>query len=186
MEEVNDDLRRKWGKTLNFGIVYGKTAFGLSKQLNISEREAEQYLDKYFLRYRHIKRWMDRTAEFVKQNGYVWLRSGFKKVFPSQEGLTDHEVRSAVNAVIQGLAGHILFFGLIGCQKYLDENHCKSFLTLEVHDSILCNIHSSEMAIIPDLTNIMCEYFKQFIPDWKTPLAVDVKAGENWGEMTKF
>lgn len=184
-EEVTEEQRSRIGKVLNFSIIYGKTSFGLAKTLNCSEQEGQRYLDRYFLQYPNVKKWIDYTIEYVKEHGYVWIRSGFKKYFPSTEGLTDHEIRAAVNVPIQGLAGHILFYALIGVDKFLVANKLKSFLSLEIHDSIVLNVHKTELSILPELTHIMTVFFKKYI-DFSTPLKVDVKIGYNWGDMEKY
>jgi len=186
LDQVTDDQRTRIGKKINFSIIYLKSAWGLARDLKISEKEAQNYLNSFFLTYRQTKKYIDDTIQFVKEHGYILLRSGFKKYYPAEEGLTDHEIRSAFNATIQGLAGHILFMALIEIDKFLVENNLKSFLTLEVHDSVVINLHKTELNIIPDLVNVMINAVYKYIPDWKTPLVADVKIGLDWGHMQKY
>lgn len=184
-ELVTEDERKDIGKVMNFQIIYGATEYGVAKVMKCDTLTARHYLNNYLSTYYKTKEWMDETTEFVKKNGYVWIRSGFKKYFPNYQNLNDHEIRSAINAPIQGLAGHILFWALIGVQKFLEINKFKSFLSLEIHDSIIANIHKTEMNIIPELKHIMETYLLNFIK-FKQPIIVDVKVGENLGSMQDY
>lgn len=205
IDQVTEEQRRLIGKTFNFGLIYGMTIFGIIKKMKLvekyqkqdksltfkqakflAEKEAQIYLDKFFGIYSKTKQWMDNISESVKENRYVWIRSGFKKYFPPEIKLTDHEIRSAINIPIQGLAGHILFYALIGVNKFLKFNKFKSKLLLEVHDSIVAGIHKDELEIIPEIKHIMKNFFKKYIPNFKTPIEVDVKIGESWGNMEKI
>ncbi len=203
-EDVTDDQRRNIGKVFNFGLIYGMTVYGIAKKMKLvdkimikdrslsfrqakwlAEKEAQILLDKFFEVYFKIKQWMDKTSQFVIDNRYVTMRSGLVKYFPSDIKLTDHELRSAINTPIQGLAGHILFYALIGVDKFVTFNKLLSKLLLEVHDSIVMGIHKSELEIIPEIKHIMTHSFKKFI-EFKTPLAVDAKIGENWKIMEEI
>jgi DNA polymerase-1 len=200
-EQVTDEQRRNIGKVFNFGLIYGMTVYGISKKMKLidkymakdksltwkqakflAEKEAQTLLDKFFDVYYKIKQWMDSTTQFVVDNRYITMKSGLIKYFPSDIKLTDHELRSAINIPIQGLAGHILFYALIGVDEFVTRKKLLSKLLLEVHDSIVMGIHKDELEVIPEIKYVMCNYFKKFM-DFKTPLKVDAKIGENWKEM---
>jgi DNA polymerase-1 len=184
-ELVTEDERRMVGKSLNFGIIYGSTEHGVARTMKCDLATARRYIDNFFSTYKKTKEWMDRTMEFVREHRYVQLRSGFRRYFPGSLELTDHELRSAVNTPIQGLAGNILFMALIGLQDFLDKHKLRSFLTLEIHDSVVCNIHESEISILPELKHIMETYFLNFI-DFSIPIQADIKIGPNLGEMEEW
>jgi len=184
-EEVTEDDRRDIGKTFNFGLIYGLTLFGIKKRLRCTEIEAQGYLDRFFAKYYKIKQWMDATIAFVRKNHYVESRTGQRRRFPVWDEVDEKLCREAVNMPIQNLAGHILLYSLIAIEKYLTVAHTLSTLNLEVHDSVILNVHKNEMDIIPTIKEIMLTYFLNFIP-FGSPLGVDVKIGENWGEMENF
>ncbi len=184
IEQVTSQMRRE-AKIINFGIIYGMSEFGLSRALGVDIKIARKYIMRYFDRYRAVGTWRDKTTLFVKRNGYVDIRSGFRRPFPilstMEESTIQKTLRTALNAPIQGLAGNILGYALIGVWKLLES--FKSKLLLEVHDSLVCQIHESERELIPQIKEVMINYFKPFIPDFEVPLAVDCKIGYSWGEM---
>jgi DNA polymerase-1 len=180
---ITEQERRDIGKVMNFQSIYGASEFGVARVLKCNLATARLYLYNFFKKYYKTKEWMDKTAVFVKKNGYVVIRSGFKKYFPNYPNLNDHEIKSAMNTPIQGLAGHILFMALIEVQKFIELNKLKSFLSLEIHDSIVMNIHKSEINILPEIKNLMETCHLKYIPDFKIPLKVDIKIGENLGEL---
>lgn len=185
-ELVTEDERRNIGKTMVFQVLYGATEHGVARVMKCDIVTAISYLHKFFEKYYKTKQWMDETTEFVKENGYVTIRSGFKKYFPNYQNLSDHEIRSAMNAPIQGLAGHILFMALIGVNKFLETNGFKTFISLEIHDSIVMNIHKTELDIIPEISNIMEICHLKYMPDFKVPMKVDIKVGDSLGELVDY
>lgn len=185
MELVTEDERRNIGKVMNFQIIFGATEYGVAKVMKCDLITARLYLHNFFEKYYKTKEWMDKTTEFVKENGYVIVRPGFKKYFPNYQNLSDHEIRSAINIPIQGLDANISFMALIGVQEFLEFNKLKSFLSLEIHDSIVANIHKTEMAILPEIKNIMETYFLKLI-EFTMPILVDIKVGESLGTMSDF
>ena len=179
--EVTKEERRRVGKTFNFGIIYGMTVYGLAKRLGVDEGTAKLYLDRYFFKYQGVRAYMDRIIEFVRKEGYVYTLSGRRRWFHGWEGVDEHNLREAINAPIQGLAGDILLYAVLGVDKLLRGR--KSFLTLEVHDSIVVNVHRSELNLIPEIEDTMLHYFREFIPGFKSELKVDYSIGLSWGEM---
>lgn len=181
-EKVTEDQRRE-AKTVNFGIIYGLSKYGLSQQLGIEEAEAELWLFRFFEKYYMTKKYMEETSAFCKKYGYVEALSGRRRYFPSWEEFDEKKLKEAVNFPIQSLASDILLYGAIAVDHLLRGR--KSFLVLEVHDSLLLNIHRSELGLIGEIRHAMTTYFKQFMP-FDSPLKVDVKIGENWGEMEDY
>jgi DNA polymerase-1 len=188
LEDVTAQLRRDVGKVINFGLIYGMTEYGVANHLDIDIDTARKYLERYFNRYKGVARWREQTERSIRKNGYVDIRSGFRRHFPIISDLDDKAVRqiirTALNVPIQGLAGNILGYAFIGVNTFLEGK--KSFILLEVHDSILVSIHESEQALIPKIKEIMLTYSQPHIPDFAMPLDVDVKTGMNWGEMEEM
>ena len=181
--KITPDERRNVGKTFNFGISYGLTIHGIVKRLKCTPKQAEEYLNRFFKAYAKTKLYMDATELFVKENGYVKSRTGRYRRFPIWGNLDDESVRQAINAPVQALAGDIMLFSMIALEKFLESY--RSYMCLEVHDSILFNIHKSELSLIPRINEIMSTSFKQYI-EFAKEVAIDFKIGENWGDMEKY
>lgn len=186
---ITEEERKETGKTFNFGLIYGLTKWGISKRLKCSEAQAEEYLSKFFAKYHKIREWQQSVIKFVHQYHYVESRTGRKRRFPLWKGRTffkkdvEEMEKEAINFPIQSLASDILLYSLVRIAKLLENG--KSTLNLEVHDSIICNIHKTERDLIPEIKDIMLTYFRTFIL-FKTQLAVDVKVGEDWGSMEEI
>ncbi len=185
-EDVTEDQRSNNGKSLNFGPIYGQTAYGVAEKIGCTKGEAQIFLDRHFNKYKGVKAWMDMVREFVLKNGYVYSITGRRRYFPNLHEMEERDlekaIREGINMPIQALASDIMLYSILGIQDFLDNNNLKSFLTLEVHDSVLMNIHESEIGIIPTIQSIMETYPKNFI-QFELPLKVDTKIGENWEEM---
>jgi DNA polymerase-1 len=180
-QNVTSEQRRLIGKTFNFGIIYGMSPWGIKERLGCSEDQAKNYLAKFFMAYWKVQEWMNKIRDYVNQNGYVYSMTGRRRRFPSWEALEEKNFREAINFPVQSLASDILLYSLIGIDLLLTGR--KSFLTLEVHDSIVCNIHRSELDLIGQIKDVMLSYFQDYLPDFKMPLEVDVAIGPNWGEL---
>ena len=181
-EQITDDQRRE-AKTVNFGIIYGLSKYGLAQQLGIEETEAELWLFRFFEKYYMTKRYMEETSAFCKKYGYVEALSGRRRYFPSWEEFDNRKLKEVINFPIQATASDILLYGAVFVDRLLKGR--KSFLILEVHDSLLLNLHKSEIGLIDEIKEGMCNYFRQFMP-FDSPLKVDISCGENWGEMEKW
>jgi DNA polymerase-1 len=182
-EAVTSDQRRNIGKVFNFSVIYGVTVWGLMRHLKCDKLQAQMYLDKFFGTYYKTKQWMDKTASFISNNGYVRSRTGRYRRFPIWDTMDEKQAREGINMPIQSLASDILLYSLIGLDRFLADK--KSYLCLEIHDSIICNIHKDEMAIVPDIKHIMLNYWRTYIP-FRLPLEVDIKMGSSWGEMEEW
>jgi DNA polymerase-1 len=179
---VTTEERRTVGKTFNFGLVYGMTSYGIMRRLGCSEGEAKNFLMRFFGEYSRVDKWMKEVELYVRKNHYVRTLSGRIRHFPSYDSLEDSNIREAINTPIQGTASDILLYSLIGIERFLKHNNLKSFLILQVHDSIVFNIHEDERACLPYIKGIMLNHFKKYM-DFKSELQVDFKAGANWQDM---
>jgi DNA polymerase-1 len=185
-EKITSEQRARVGKTFNFGLIFGMTVYGLKRRLGCSEGEAQLFLNKYFDTYASVAKWMKSTEAFVREHEYVETLSGRKRRFPSWKGLGDKQIREAINTPIQGTAGDCLLYALIGVSNFLKAHKCKSFLTLEVHDCMLLNVHKTELDILPEIANIMVEYPTKFMDLSFMPLDVECKMGKDWGSMESY
>jgi DNA polymerase-1 len=185
IDKVNNDLRRK-AKTINYGIIYGISAFGLSKQLNISRNEADSFLKAYFKEYEGILNYIKNITNFCKKNGFVktlfdrkCFISGINNKNPS---LRNFAIRAAVNAPIQGSAADIIKKAMIKIHQFLIEKKLDTKMILQVHDELLFEMPESEITFLTkEIKNIM---EKANLPDinLKVPLIVDEGSGNTWAE----
>ena len=184
MKDVSSDLRRQ-AKAVNFGIIYGISAYGLAKQLGISNFEASDFIKKYFNKFRGIKEFMEYTKETCRQNGYVETLCGRKCFFPRIKdknfALRSFQERAAINAPIQGTAADIIKFAMIKIDKRLKKNKECNML-LQVHDELIFEIDQSKIEkysnlIIDEMQNALEPHTKLSIP-----LIVDSNSGKNWNE----
>jgi len=184
MKDVSSDLRRK-AKAVNFGIIYGISAYGLAKQLGIANFEASDFIKKYFNKFNGIKEFMEHTKEICRQNGYVETLCGRKCFFPRIKdknfALRSFQERAAINAPIQGTAADIIKFAMIKIDKELNNNKdCK--MLLQVHDELIFEIQETKLEkfsslIINKMQNALDPHTKLSIP-----LIVDSNSGKNWNE----
>ena len=175
-----DPMVRRDAKAINFGIIYGISPFGLSKQLGISKSLAKQYIDSYFEKYSEIKHYMDETTQFASQNGYVLTPFG-RKCYIS--GFDNHvnqgfAARAAINAPIQGGAADITKMAMIKIQKELKQKNMKTKMLLQVHDELVFEVPEAELETAKQLIKTQMENVVQL----SVPLIVDIGVGKNWKE----
>ena len=185
IDKIDNNLRRK-AKTINYGIIYGISAFGLSKQLNITRSDADLFLKEYFKKYKGILDYIDETTNFCKKNGFVKTIFGRKcfiaGINNKNPNFRNFAIRAAINAPIQGSAADIIKKAMIKIYKFFNKNKVKSKLILQVHDELLFEMPESEITYLTkEITNIM---EKAILPDviLNVPLVVDVGKGNNWAE----
>ena len=185
IDKIDNNLRRK-AKTINYGIIYGISAFGLSKQLNITRSDADFFLKEYFKKYKGILDYIDETTNFCKKNGFVKTIFGRKcfiaGINNKNPNFRNFAIRAAINAPIQGSAADIIKKAMIKIYKFFNKNKVKSKLILQVHDELLFEMPESEITYLTkEITNIM---EKAILPDviLNVPLVVDVGKGNNWAE----
>ena len=185
LEEVTDDLRRK-AKTINYGIIYGISAFGLAKQLNIKRSEADIFLKEYFKNYKGILNYIEGTTEFCKKNGFVETlfrrKCYIEGINNKNPSFRNFAIRAAVNAPIQGSAADIIKKAMIKVDKFLEEKKTKTKMILQVHDELLFEMYESEINYLSmEIKKIM---ENAFLPEVKLdiPLVADVGKGSSWAE----
>ena len=181
LEEVDSDLRRS-AKTINFGIIYGQSAFGLANQLGISRTEAASYIDKYFAQYPGIKQYMEVTKEYAREHGFVktlygrkCFLNGIKAGNPSLRAFAE---RAAINAPLQGTAADIIKKAMIKIYQLLNDKHLKSQMILQVHDELLFEAPADELNQVKSLVKKEMEN----VISLSVPVIVDVKYGGDWNE----
>ena len=183
-KDVTKDLRRK-AKAVNFGIIYGISAFGLAKQLSISNYEASDFIKEYFKKFTGIKEYMENTKELCRKNGYVETLCGRKCFFPRIKdknfALRSFQERAAINAPIQGTAADIIKLAMIKINdKIKSTNECK--MLLQVHDELIFEIKNDKLKkyrkiIVAEMENALKPKF-----DLSVPLSVDSNNADNWSD----
>ncbi len=180
-DEVTE-LQRRNAKAVNFGIVYGISAFGLSEGLSIGWKEAAVYIDEYFRTYPGIKLFLDDTVKHAKKMGYVVTLFGRRRPVPelSSSNFMQRSFgeRVAMNAPIQGTAADIIKIAMVGVNRRLKEEKLKSKLVLQVHDELLIEVYKPEL---PRVQAILQEEMEH-AADLDVPLEIDMHTGENWYE----
>jgi len=181
IEDVTSEERRR-AKAVNFGIVYGISDYGLSRDLHISRKEAAGYIDEYFARYPGVKSFMDKVVEEAHQTGAVTTMYGRRRELPAihsknfnQRSLAE---RMAMNTPIQGTAADIIKIAMIRASRMLKEANVKSRILLQVHDELVLEVVNEE---IPKVTEILKEAMEH-AAELSVPLVVDVNVGKNWAE----
>jgi DNA polymerase I len=188
IKKVNQDHRRK-AKAINFGIIYGISQYGLAKQINVSNYEAEVFLDAYFAKFPEIKVYMDDTIKFCRKSGYVnnifGRRSHFIGINDKNFNVRNFQERAAINAPIQGSASEIMRLAMISLnQKLTDEKNIKSKMLLQIHDELIFEIpKNDEKVMVKLIKEKMTSVAKSDYHSFSTPLTVDINIGENWGSL---
>jgi DNA polymerase-1 len=181
-DDVNDQMRET-AKRVNFGVVYGISAFGLSKDLGVSTQEAQNFIDTYFLRYPRVGEFIGNQIKFARDNGYVSTIMNRRRYFPhinsSNIGLRQFNERQAVNASIQGSAADLIKLAMIDIQRELDKKNMRSKMVAQVHDELLFDFPKAEK---PELVKIAKEGMEGAIK-LDVPLKASLKIGQNWSEM---
>lgn len=180
-EEVTD-LQRRNAKAVNFGIVYGISSFGLSQDLSISKKEAAEYIEQYFETYPDVKKFLDKTVENAKRNGYVTTLYGRRRPIPELSSgnfmQRSFGERVAMNSPIQGTAADIMKLAMIHVWERLHKENLKSRLILQVHDELLIETLAEEEELV---RQILTEEM-QHAAELSVTLEIDLHTGENWYE----
>jgi DNA polymerase-1 len=183
LEQVSPEQRRA-AKAVNFGLIYGMSAFGLARQLGIGRGEAQQYVDLYFARYPGVKRYMDETRERAREQGYVETVFGRRLYLPDirsrNRAMQQYAERSAINAPMQGTAADIIKLAMISvddwCQRHPDEVR----LIMQVHDELVFEVRADAVEAVRD--EIRSRMIGAAGDALRVPLKVDVGIGANWDE----
>jgi DNA polymerase-1 len=180
-DEVTAQQRRN-AKAVNFGIIYGISAFGLSKDLSISRNDAKHYIEQYFKTYPKVKEYIDRLVASARETGYSVTMFGRRRPIPELKDSNfmrrQFGERVAMNAPIQGTAADIMKIAMIRVSQSLAASHMKSRVVLQVHDELLVETApGEEEAVKQILTECMTH-----AADLKVPLEIDINEGQNWAE----
>jgi DNA polymerase I len=179
LEDVNADQRRM-AKVINFGLIYGMSAFGLASQLNLERSAAQAYIDRYFARYPGVADYMQHTRETARRQGYVETVFGRRLYLPEINARNPQRrqgaERAAINAPMQGTAADLIKLAMIAVQGWLDHERLGSRLLLQVHDELILEVPDRELEHVrAELPAHMCN-----VAELKVPLRVGVGAGSNW------
>jgi DNA polymerase-1 len=178
-EEVTPDMRRK-AKEVNFGILYGSTAFGLAQNLRIPRSEATEIIKAYFQEFSAIKRYMDNAINTAREKEYVETLMGRRRYLRdinsrniSTRGFAE---RNAINAPIQGTAADIIKIAMVNIHDWLLKEKLKTRMIMQVHDELVFDVHKHEVELVKDnVTRLMCSAVQL-----EVPMEVEVGVGDNW------
>ena len=181
LDKVTKDQRRK-AKAINFGLIYGMSAFGLAKQIDVSRTEAKQYIDGYFENYPGVLKFMDETKEKAKSQGYVETILGRRLYLPQinakNKMLQQHALRTAINAPMQGSSADIIKKAMLDIQAWIDAEDNGIKMIMQVHDELVFEVQEEKSIEYAEIIrSMMAETLKLSIP-----LDVDVGIGSNWQE----
>ena len=181
LDAVSSEQRR-YAKVINFGLIYGMSAYGLASQLNIETSAAKQYIDLYFARYPGVKRYMDSTRMQAKEQGYVETVFGRRLWLPEINGANGMRrqaaERAAINAPMQGTAADLIKLSMIAVQGWLEKEKLQTKLIMQVHDELVLEVPQAELALVKEkVRELMCN-----VAELKVPLEVGLGEGGNWDE----
>ena len=181
LDKVTKDQRRK-AKAINFGLIYGMSAFGLAKQIDVSRTEAKQYIDGYFENYPGVLKFMDETKEKAKSQGYVETILGRRLYLPQinakNKMLQQHALRTAINAPMQGSSADIIKKAMLDIQAWIDAEDNGIKMIMQVHDELVFEVQEEKSIEYAEIIrSMMAETLKLSIP-----LDVDVGIGSSWQE----
>ena len=181
LKGVTDDQRRS-AKAINFGLIYGMSAFGLSRQLGVSQPVARDYIERYFTRYPGVHEYMERTRELARSQGFVETLFGRRLYLPSIDARVAMQrqaaERTAINAPMQGTAADIVKRAMIGVDGWLAESGLDALMIMQVHDELVFEVRESEVEL---LVEGVCERMAA-AAELAVPLVVDCGTGANWDE----
>ena len=179
--DVTKEMRGR-AKTANFGIIYGISAFGLSRRMNLSVSEAKEFIEEYFRTYPGVKKYMDKSIERAREKGYVQTIMGRKRYLPDilsrNSVVRGFAERNAINAPIQGSAADIIKIAMINIHKKIEEKQLKAGMILQVHDELVFDVPEKEIDMLSDI--VVSEMQNAVKLD--VPLTVDWGMGRNWLE----
>ena len=181
LDDVTREMRDK-AKTVNFGIIYGISAFGLQQRLNIPRKEAAELIENYFEKYPGVRTYIDDTIEYAKEHGYVKTMTGRRRylrdINSKNFSIRSAAERLAMNSPIQGTAADLLKLAMIRVHAMLREGNYQTKMLLTVHDEIVFDLHKDEQdEVLPKIENCM----KTALP-LKVPVVVEMGVGKNWLE----
>jgi len=181
-EEVTREMRSN-AKTVNFGIIYGVSAFGLSQQTDLSRSESAEIINNYFETYPKLKAYMDNNIELARAQGYVETILGRRRYLPdinsNNRTVRGHAERNAINAPVQGSAADLVKVAMINVARALEKSGLNAKMTLQVHDELLFDVPKKE---VEDLKALIVHEMEQAFPDLVVPMIAEAGVGQNWLE----
>ena len=188
IKKINSEMRRK-AKTINFGIIYGISQYGLAKQIGVSNIEAEEFLNSYFLKFPEIKDYMKTTINFCRKSGYVSNIFGRKThiigINDKNFNVRNFQERAAINAPIQGSASEIMRLAMIRLSKEISPNKKNNLkMLLQIHDELIFESDDKEVKNASKfIKDTMTSVQESELHSFSIPLLVDINTGQNWGEL---
>lgn len=181
LDEVSSDQRRS-AKAINFGLIYGMSAFGLAKQIGVDRKQAQAYIDRYFARYPGVLSYMERTREQASEQGYVETLFGRRLYLPEihakNQAMRKAAERTAINAPMQGTAADIIKRAMIKVEAWLNDSSLDAGVIMQVHDELVLEVREDQ---IDAVTKGLKEHMAQ-AAELDVPLVVEVGVGDNWDE----
>jgi len=186
LEKVDDRLR-SFAKAINFGLMYGKTAFGLAAEMKISRSEAAQMIEKYFIKYAGVKRFLDGQIALARSRGYVTTLAGRKRelldIRSANPAIRNNAERMAMNSPIQGTAADLMKLGMIELDEFLRKSNLKSKMILQVHDEVVLDCPRAELDAVEAVLRDALEVRVQKHLPLNVPLKINVSRGETWADL---
>ena len=180
------DFQRKVAKKVNFGIIYGMSAYGLSKELKITPLEAQNFIDDYFSRFPKVKKYIDKISASAKDKGYVETILGRRRRLPdinsSNIQLQEFSRRQAINAPVQGSCADLIKIAMVRISKDLKDHKLKTKLTIQIHDELIFDVAPNELE---EASKLIQRDMEQAF-GLSVPVKVNLEAGKNWGQMRKL
>ncbi|RJR38725.1 MAG: DNA polymerase I [Deltaproteobacteria bacterium] len=184
-ELVTSEMRRQ-AKVINFGIIYGMSAFGLAKQLGVGNRVAQDFIHRYFQRHARVKAYLEETLEAARRQGWVTTLLGRRRQIPqinsSNRILRQEAERAAINTPLQGAAADIIKKAMLEIEPALQNAGIGTNMLLQLHDELLFEVPEAELAATARVVRRVMEEVILL----KAPLAVELRSGRNWGEMSRY
>ena len=173
---------RRYAKTINFGLIYGMSAFGLAQQLGLERATAQAYIDSYFARYPGVQRYMEATRALAREQGYVETVFGrrlwLQEIRSANQARRGGAERAAINAPMQGTAADLIKLAMIAVQDWIDADRLAAKLVMQVHDELVLEVPEAELPVVRQaLPKLMAG-----VATLRVPLVVDLGAGKNWDE----
>jgi DNA polymerase I len=181
-KDITDEMRGV-AKRINFAIVYGLTAFGLSRDLNIALDEAQSFIDAYFSRYPGVRDYIDKQVDFAQKNGFVMTLLGRRRYIPEindkNTGIREFAKRKAINTPIQGTASDLIKLAMVDIHREIKRKNLKTEMILQIHDELIFDVPEEELEESSGLVRERMENVLRL----DVPIRVDIKKGRNWLEM---
>ena len=182
IEEVKPEMRRI-AKILNFGVIYGLSAHGISRQTDLTQKEGKKFIDTYFEKYPGIQKYLDGVKAGCRESGYVETLLGRRRYLPDVNArnfrIRSQAERAAINMPIQGTAADLVKVAMIRIQKRLQESDMQSLMILQVHDELIFEVPDEE---IPQLESVLSELMPSSI-ELDVPVTIEIKKGKDWGTL---